>query len=80
MKYSKLLDSLTQLRVQGIVSQESSPSPTFCNIQPTNEFEAILSNFPDVTQPQHGNNPINTMSLTILQLLVHILDPSLQRS
>ena len=58
MKHSKLLDSLTQLRVQGVVSQGSSPSPTFCNIQPTNEFEAILSNFPDITQPQHWNNPI----------------------
>ena len=32
MKHSKLLDSLTQLRVQDVVSQESSPSPTFCNI------------------------------------------------
>ena len=58
MKHNKLLDSLTQLRVQGIVAQESSPSPTFFNIQPTNEFEAILTNFPDVTQPQCGNNPI----------------------
>ena len=58
MKHNKLLDSLTQLRVQGIVSQKSSPSPTFLNIQPTNEFESILFNFPDVTHPQCGNNPI----------------------
>ena len=58
MKYNKLLDSLTQLRVQGIVSQESLLSPIFFNIQPFKEFEAILSNFPDVTQPQCGNNPI----------------------
>ena len=55
MKHNKLLDSLTHLRVQGIVSQELSPSPTFFNGQPTNEFEAIL---PDVTQPQCGNNPM----------------------
>ena len=51
MKHNKLLDSLTQLKVQGIVSQESSPSPTFFNLLPTNEFDAILSSFPDVTQP-----------------------------
>ena len=43
------------LFVQGIVCQELSPSLTFFDDQPTNEFEA---KFPDVTQPQCGNNPI----------------------
>ena len=30
----------------------------FRTLQPTNEFEAILTNFSDITQPQYGNNPI----------------------
>ena len=58
MKRNKLLDSLTQLKVQGIVSQEPSPSPTFFNLLPTNKFDAIFSGFPGVTQPHHRNNPI----------------------
>ena len=44
MRHNRLLDSLTQLKVQGIVSQEPSLSPTFPVTQPTNKFEAILSN------------------------------------
>ena len=58
MSHNRLLDSLTQLKVQGIVTQESSPSPTLPTAQSTNEFAAILSNFPDVTKPHHGNYPI----------------------
>ena len=58
MSHNRLLDSLTQLKVQGIVTQESSPSPTLPTAQSTNEFAAILSNFPDVTKPHYGNHPI----------------------
>ena len=52
------MDSLTQLKVQGIVTQESSPSPTLPTAQSTNKFTAILSNFPDVTKLHYGNHPI----------------------
>ena len=58
MSHNRVLDSLTQLKVQGIVTQESSPSPTLPTAQSTNEFAAILSNFPDVTKPHYGNYPI----------------------
>ena len=58
MSHNRLLDSLTQLKVQGIVTQESSPSPTLPTAQSTNEFAAIMSNFPDVTKPHYGNHPI----------------------
>ena len=58
ISHNRPLDSLTQLKVQGIVTQESSPSPTLPTIQSTNEFAAILSNFPDVTKPHYGNHPI----------------------
>ena len=36
--------------------QESSPSPTLPNAQPTSEFAVILSNFLDVTKPHYGNH------------------------
>ena len=56
MIHNRLLDSLTQLKVQGIDIQESLPSPTLRTAQSTNEFAAILSNFPDVTKLHYGNH------------------------
>ena len=58
MSHNRLLDSLTQLKVQGIITQESSPSPTLPTAQSTNEFTAILLTSPDVTKPHYGNHPI----------------------
>ena len=58
MSHNRLLYSLTQLKVQGIVTQESLPSPTLPTTQSTSEFAAILSNFPNVTKPHYGNHPI----------------------
>ena len=51
MRYHRLTDSLTQLQVHGIRSTKGSPSPTLLPRQHTNEYEAILSEFPAVTQP-----------------------------
>ena len=51
MTRSRLVDGITQLRVQGISSQVSSPSPTVCHPQPTNIFTAIVAEFPTVLQP-----------------------------
>ena len=42
MSHNRLLDSLTQLKVQGIVTLVSSPSPTLLTASSTNEFAAIL--------------------------------------
>ena len=53
MNHNRLLDSLTQLKVQGIINQESSPSPTLPTVSSTNKFVAILSNFPDIIKPPH---------------------------
>ena len=58
MRHNRLTDSLTQLRAQGIVSTKSSPSPNLHIRQPTNEYEAILSEFPAVTQPCHGEQHV----------------------
>ena len=44
--------------MQGIVSIKSSPSPTLHHRQPTNEYKAILSEFPAVTQPCHKEQPV----------------------
>ena len=56
MSHNRLLDSLTQLNVQELVTQDSSPSPTLPTAQSINEFAAILSNFPDATKPLYGNH------------------------
>lgn len=53
-----LLDALTQLHVQGIVSQDQSPSPTLLSARPKTDYEAILSEFPAVMQPHLGEQPV----------------------
>ena len=58
MRQHRLLDMLTQLKVQGIVTHLSSPSPTFLPSRPTNEYEAILSEFPSLTRPCNQEQPI----------------------
>ena len=54
---NRLLDTLTQLQVQGIVSHDPSPHPTF-KPTPKTEHEAILSEFPAVTQPCYTDRPV----------------------
>ena len=54
----KLMDSLTQLQVNGIVSSEPSLSPTLLPSKPNNVFEGILQEFPKVMQPYSDNHPI----------------------
>ena len=55
---NRLLDMLTQLQVQGIVSHDPSPSPTVQPTEPKSEYEAILLEFPAVTQPCYGEHPV----------------------
>ena len=47
----RLVDSLTQITVNGILTQESSPSPTMLPDKPRNEYDAILKQFPTLLQP-----------------------------
>ena len=58
VKHHQLLDGLTQLRIQGIVAPDSSPSPTLLPSQPANEFTALLREFPSVTQPEVSDRPV----------------------
>ena len=43
IKHSRLVDAITQLRVQGIISQVTSPSPSLLPPQPTNIFTSIIT-------------------------------------
>ena len=43
IKHSRLIDATTQLRVQGVLSQATSPSPSFLPLQPTNVFTSIIA-------------------------------------
>ena len=58
VKHNKLLDGLTQLRVQGISTDESSPSPSLLPKQAFTPFETILSQFPQVIRPCTGSHYI----------------------
>ena len=59
MKHSRLVDAITQLRVQGISSKVSSPSPSVYHPQPTNTFTAIMMEYPTVLQPHFCSQTVN---------------------
>ena len=52
MSYKRLLNTGTQLSVQGVVSSSPSPSSTLLPKKPTNNFTAITAEFPTITQPR----------------------------
>ena len=56
MKQSRLVDSVTQLRVQGILSHTSSPSPSLFPLQSTNIYTSLLFKYPTVFQPHLGTH------------------------
>ena len=58
LRHSRLFDGITQLKVQGIVSTITSPSPSLLPIQPQTDFHAILSEFPELLQPYCHNQPV----------------------
>ena len=51
MKQRCLTDTTTSLKVNGVVAAAMSPSPSLLPQNPTNQFEAIIAEFPAVTQP-----------------------------
>ncbi len=58
VRHNRLSDAHTQLKVQGIVSHCPSPSPTLFPQQPKNEYEALLTEFPAVTQVCSSDQPV----------------------
>ena len=57
MNHKRLIDSATQLQIQGITSQATSPHPSILPHSPANEFEVLLKEFPLLTQPQPADQP-----------------------
>ena len=55
---NRLVDNITQLRVQGISVQESSPSPTLLSNRPATKFEAILMDHPAIVRPCATEQPV----------------------
>ena len=51
MAHKRLIDTVTNLRVQGIVSNELSISPTLLPKTATSPYDKILHDFPTVVQP-----------------------------
>ena len=66
------MDAITQLRVQRLSSQVSSPSPAVYRPQPTNTFTTVVAKYPAVFQPHlHSQNVEHDKTHHILQ--VHLL-------
>ena len=51
LKYNRLIDGITQLHIQGISTQTSSPSPSLLSKQPKTDFDAIFLTYSDIVQP-----------------------------
>ena len=58
LKYNRLVDGIPQLRIQGISTHTSSPSPLLLPKQPKTEFDTILSAYPDIVQPCNTEAPV----------------------
>lgn len=58
MRHHKLTDAVTHLHVQGILSNDPSPSPTIIPKSPNNPYLSLLSTFPDLTQVCSPDRPV----------------------
>ena len=58
MKQHQITDGTTHLRVQGIVTQDQSPSPAVVSKDHNNPFLNLLSKYPTVTQVCSPDQPI----------------------
>ena len=58
MRCRWLLDTRMQLSVRGVICLSSSPSPTLLPKKPSNNFTAIMVEFPTITQPCTNDRPI----------------------
>ena len=57
MKRRCLTDTTTSLKVHGVIATVTSPSPSLLPRNPAMPFEAIVSEFPSVTQPCVATSP-----------------------
>ena len=58
VKNRKLIDSQTELTVNGNVTSVISPSPVFAMPNSDNAYAALLSQYPDVTRPNYQESSI----------------------
>jgi len=58
MANSRLVDTVMQLKVQGILSQIVSPSPSFFLSQQTTPFTSLIAKYPTVFQPQLSSHNV----------------------
>jgi len=58
MQKSKLIDTNTRLRIQGIVSCSTSPSPSLYSRDPSNPYLQLLSEFPELSQVTAPDTPV----------------------
>ena len=54
----KLVDTHTQLRVQGILSAQTSPSPSICPKHSSSPYFTLPSEFPTLTQVSSPDTPV----------------------
>ena len=58
MRRKQLSDPVTQLHVQGILSSDSSPRTSLSPPTSSEQFQAILAEYPAVTKPSNGEQPV----------------------
>ena len=58
MQKLKLKDTHTNLHIQGILSSDTSPSPTICAKDANNPYLSLLSEFPALTQVCSPDTPV----------------------
>ena len=58
MRHSKLIDQNTHLRIQGIVSSCTSPSPSLYLKDSSNPYSQLLSEFPQLSQINTPDTPV----------------------
>ena len=55
---SRLVDNLTQLRINGITTHTTSPSPSVPRPPSSNPFSALLNEFPTLVHPPPPDQPV----------------------
>ena len=58
MQQRRLIDSQTQLHIQGIIATSPSPSPSICPKGTNNPYLSVLSEFPALTQVCSPDTPV----------------------
>jgi cleavage and polyadenylation specificity factor subunit 1 len=58
MRNKRLIDTITHLKVQGVTSSQMPSNLVWQVITPKNKFEAIMTEYPSITQPTDLDKPV----------------------